>query len=358
MGLIRAAAVALAALLALPAGADVPGPADGSVRVATYAPALTRRGPGLLLRDIRSGKDDQIAAAAQVIVAARADVIVLTSFDWDHDGLALDAFAALLADQGLDYPHRFAGPPNSGLATGIDMDGDGRSGRPDDAQGFGQFRGAGGMAVLSRLPLGAVTDYSAVLWRNLPGNLMPDDTPPQVAQVQRLSSTAHWDVPVQTGAGVLHLLAWSATPPVFGRDGGERNARRNHDEAMFWLHHLPDAPFVLAGNANLDPNDGNGRHEAIRALIAAAQDPQPRGNWPVPQGPHDEGHSGDPALDTAWWPDRAPGNLRVSYVLPARGVEVAAAGVVWPDPDTPLGAAVAAVSAHRLVWVELRLGVE
>ncbi|MEG4641487.1 hypothetical protein VB636_01215, partial [Paracoccus sp. APAP_BH8] len=46
-----------------------------------------------------------------VLAETRPDILLLTHFDWDHDGRALDAFAARLAEAGLDYPHRFA---NSG----------------------------------------------------------------------------------------------------------------------------------------------------------------------------------------------------------------------------------------------------
>lgn len=322
------------------------------IRLATFSPELTRKGPGLLLRDIRKG-EDQVLAAVQVIVAAAPDVIVLTSFDWDYDGAALQAFAALLAEAGHDMPHRFAAQPNSGMATGLDLDGDGRLGTGDDAQGFGLFTGQGGMAVLSRLPLGEVTDYSAFLWRDLPGNLMPEIAP-EMAAVQRLSSVAHWDVPVQTASGPLHLLAWHATPPVF--DGPEdRNGRRNHDEAVFWRKHLPDAPFVLIGDANLDPVDGDGRSVALAALLEVAQDPAPRGDWQPPQDGANARHRGDPALDTADWPDAdGPGNLRVDYILPARGLTVEDAGVLWPAPDDPLAPAVDALR-HKLVWVDLRL---
>ncbi|WP_338048836.1 endonuclease/exonuclease/phosphatase family protein [Paracoccus salipaludis] len=206
MGLRTALGLALA-LASGPALAD-------PVRIATYSPDLSRDGPGLLLRDILSGRDEQVAAAVQVIAAADADVLLLTGFDWDGDGAALSAFADLLKAAGADYPHRHAGRPNSGMATGLDLDGDGRMGTGDDAQGFGLFSGQGGMALLSRLPLGEVTDHSALLWRDLPGNLMPA-VPPEVAEVQRLSSTAHWEVPVTVGGATLTLLAWSATPPVF-----------------------------------------------------------------------------------------------------------------------------------------------
>ena len=355
----RILAAALACAAALPGAGlaeAVPPPAPGALRVATFSPELTRKGPGLLLSDIRSGTDPQVAAVVQVIAAVRPDVLLLTGFDWDLDGLALDALTAQLKAAGADYPHRFAAMPNSGMASGIDLDGDGRLGTPDDAQGFGFFTGAGGMAVLSRLPLGAVTDHSAALWRDLPGNLMPPARP-EVADTQRLSSVAHWEVPVKAPAGPLTLLAWSATPPVF--DGPEdRNGRRNHDEAAFWLTRLPAAPFVLLGNANLDPVDGDGRPDALRALIAAAQDPQPRSAGAAAAGAENPAQQGDPTLDTADFADdpragAAPGNLRVDVVLPSRDLHVTGSGVLWPAPGDPFAATAAAASRHRLVWVDL-----
>lgn len=338
---------ALALLLALPASAE-------TIRIASYGPDLSRKGPGLLLADIEK-RDPQVLAAAAVIAHARPDAILLTGFDWDHDGRALQGFAALLAEAGLDLPHRFAARPNSGMASGVDLDGDGRTGTADDAQGFGFFTGAAGMALLSRLPLGEVTDHSAFLWRDLPGNLMPQGTPPEAAAIQRLSSTAHWDIPLQTEDGPLHLLAWSATPPVF--DGPEdRNGRRNHDEAVFWLTHLPDAPFVLLGNLNVDPQDGDGRAEGYQALMTVAQDPKPRGAWQPPQEGANAVQTGDPALDTADWADAdGPGNLRADYVLPSQGLHVVDAGVLWRDPATELGQTVQTASRHRLVWVDIDL---
>ena len=338
-----------------PVGAP-PAPAPGTIRIATWSPDLTRKGPGLLLKDITSGTDPQVAAAVQVIAAARPDLVVLTGFDWDYDGLALSAFARLLDEAGAIFPHRHASRPNSGMASGLDLDGDGRRGTADDAQGFGLFAGQGGMAILSRLPLGEVTDHSAALWRDLAGNLMPPAAP-EVAGVQRLSSVAHWQVPVRTPAGELTLMAWSATPPVF--DGPEdRNGRRNHDEAAFWLDRLPPDRFVLIGDANLDPVDGDGRPDALRALIARTQDPEPRspGAAAAPQAGANATHQGDPALDTADWPDAdGPGNLRVDMVLPSTDLTVTGSGVLWPAPDDPLANTVAAASRHRLVWIDLEI---
>ncbi|WP_017998751.1 endonuclease/exonuclease/phosphatase family protein [Paracoccus sp. N5] len=332
------------AVAALPATA-------APLRIATYSPDLSRDGPGLLLRDL--GREDaQIAAVVAVLAETRPDILLLTDFDWDFDGKALDAFAARLAQAGLDYPHRFAARPNSGTATGLDLDADGRLGTADDAQGFGEFTGQGGMAILSRHPIGPVTDYTDALWRDLPGNLMPA-LPEEVRAVRRLSSTGHWDAVVTVAGRPLHLLAMSATPPVF--DGPEDlNGRRNHDELAFWLGHLPDAPFVLAGNLNLDPQDSEGRPQALAQVMAHVTDPLPRSaGGAAAKGGVNDSQKGDPGLDTGDWPDdKPPGNLRVDYVLPAKGLKITDSGVFWPA-EGPLAKAALTASAHRLVWVEL-----
>ncbi len=364
---------ALLSALALPAAADVAADvvAD-TLTVATFNAELVREGPGLLLRDLLKGEDAQAEAAAAVIAAAAPDVLVLTGIDYDHGLAALSALAARIALRGVDYPHRLALRPNAGWMTPLDLDGDGRLGGAGDAQGWGRFAGEGGMAVLSRLPIDAtaVQDFSGLLWADLPGALLPPGMAPEVAAVQRLSSTGHWAVPVVLpGGGRLTLLVWHATPPVF--DGPEdRNGRRNHDEAAFWTALLdgrlpfaaPAAPFVLLGDANLDPADGEGRAEAIRALLAdpRLQDPAPRsegGAQAAGQGAVNAGHRGDPALDTADWPDGPgkPGNMRVDLVLPSRALRVLEAGVLWPPAGAPLAEEAQAASRHRLVWVRLDL---
>ncbi|KGJ11485.1 endonuclease/exonuclease/phosphatase family protein [Paracoccus versutus] len=344
MGVSPLAGAALLAALGLAAQAD-------PLRIATFSPDLSRDGPGLLLRDL-GRKDAQIDTVVQVLAETRPDILLLTHFDWDYEDSALDAFAARLAQAGLDYPHRFAARPNSGMATGLDLNADGRLGTADDAQGFGTFSGQGGMAILSRHPIGPVKDYTDFLWRDLPDNLMPP-LPEEVAAIRRLSSTAHWDAVVTVAGRPLHLLAMSATPPVF--DGPEDlNGRRNHDELAFWLHHLPDGPFVLAGNLNLDPLDSEGRPEALARIMAHVTDPLPRSaGGAAAKGGVNDGHRGDPALDTGDWPDdKPPGNLRVDYVLPARPLKVLDSGVFWPA-EGPLAKAALAASAHRLVWVDL-----
>jgi hypothetical protein len=320
-----------------------------------------------------------VAAVAAVIAEVAPDILLLASVDYDAELAALRALAARIAAAGVEYPYLFARRPNTGRTSGLDLDGDGRLGGPGDAQGFGRFAGQGGMALLSRLPVAgeAARDFSALLWRDLPGALLPETEglpfPSEAAlAVQRLSTTGHWAVPVALpGGGRLTLLAWHATPPVF--DGPEdRNGRRNHDETAFWAALIdgripdeapPEPPFVILGDANLDPVDGDGRGAAMRALLShpALQDPAPSSDGAVAaalaQGGPNAGQAGPPALDTADWPeDRGgPGNLRVDYVLPSAGVTVTGAGVFWPEEADPMTEVAAAASRHRLVWVDIAL---
>lgn len=324
-----------------------------TLRVATWNLGLDRAGPGLLVDDLVDQKDPQIDAILRVLAVLDADVLLVTGFDYDGQGVAL----RLLAERS-GYAHQFAFRPNTGMQTGFDVDGNGQVGDPRDAQGFGLFSGQGGMAVLSRLPLdtAGARDFSAFLWRDLPGALLPDGMAPGLAEVQRLATTGFWDVPVLTASGPLHLLAWHATPPVF--DGAEdRNGRRNHDEAAFWQLFLkgalpmppPDGPFVLLGDGNLDPMDGDGLPAALQALLAdpALQDPQPRGT----HSRREPVHSGDPALDTAFYADL--GGLRLDYVLPAQGLKVTGAAVLWPVDTDPLLPDLTLASHHFPVWVDI-----
>lgn len=323
-----------------------------------------------MLRDILAGDDPQVISATAVIATVRPDILLLTDVDFDLGLAALTALAADLKRQGIDYPHIFALPPNSGQFTGLDLDGNGQIGEARDAMGYGRFAGDGGLAILSRWPIDADNsqDFSDILWRDLPGAILPtvgDQPFPSIeAQDQQLlSSTAHWVVPVLPPAGPpLTLLVWSATPPVF--DGPEdANGLRNRDELRLWQKYLdgsfgpPPGRFILLGNANLDPFDGAGLHDAMVNLLddSRLQDPNPTSAGGLAAA--DPGQSGDPALDTADWPDNAPGNLRVSYVLPSANWNVSGAGVFWPAPGDPqaelLGSDGLAAGPHRLVWVDL-----
>ena len=314
-----------------------------------------------MLRDIIKADDPQIVAIQAIIAHVAPDILVLTDFDYDLDGLALDAFNA----RALNYPYQYASLPNTGMQTGLDMDGDGYFGDAEDGQGFGRFSGDWGMAILLRFPIGPVRDLSATLWKDVQGATLPTKNGQpypsgQAHEIQRLSTTAHWIVPIALPDGpAFSLMAWSATPPVF--DGDEdRNGLRNRDELRLFENIIAtEAParFVVIGNANLDPADGQGITSAMARFLAnpAIQDPKPASRGA--QIAANPTHKGDPALDTAEWDGEVPGNLRVSYVLPSADWQVTDAGVFWPAPDDPKAALLGddglAAGPHRLVWVDL-----
>ena len=326
---------------------------------------MSRDGPGLLLRDLRKAEAPDIAAAIDTIVAARPDILVLQGIDYDYGGVALGALRDRIAAAGLTFDHQAQPRPNTGVPSGIDLDGDGRRDGGRDAQGYGTFPGMDGIAVLSRWPVSIEQDFTDLLWRDLPESLIAPDDPG--ADLQRLSTTAHVVLRVDPpDAPPLRLATFHATPPVF--DGPEdRNGRRNRDETALWsrwldgdLGPVPDGRFVILGDANADPLDGDGLHEAIVALMA-----DPRLRDPAPQSPEgarraaeqggaNTGHRGDPALDTTDWDDGPgqPGNLRVDYVLPSSDWTVTGAGIVWPPvPERTKDGRTA--PRHGLVWVDL-----
>lgn len=303
-----------------------------------------------------------------VIAALDADVLLLQGFDVDGRHVSLGRFVERLAAAGARYPFRFAFASNRGLPSGQDLDDDGRSGGPGDAQGFGRFRGAGGMALLSRLPVlpDRARDFSALLWRDLPDSGAPPDS--QIAGAWRLSSGGHWEVPLRRADGsILRLLAFHASPPVFGAADG-RNRRRNRDEIRFWKLFLdgwaPDGgpgarpPFVIAGVANLDPEDGAGDREAVRDLLGDSRlhdlRPVSEGGRLAPRRGVDARHRGEPAQDTAIFDsEQGPGRLRLDYLLPSADLTVLGSGVFWPAPGQPLADETARASRHRPVWIDI-----
>lgn len=387
----------IAALAATPLDAAMAQPAqkpEGAIRIAAFNAAMARKGAGALIADF--AKDHpQIANVVEIVLRARPDILLINEIDADPAGKSVVLLAERLAAgmeglPGLTYAHLFQGPQNVGVFSGLDLDRDGKAAGPADAWGYGRFPGQFAMAVLSRFPIDrdGLRSYGSFRWAEMPKAdrpANPDGTPfhpEEIWQVLRLSSKNHWDLPIALPDGrVLHLLAAHPTPPVF--DGPEdRNGRRNADEirlltAMIdgadWLRDdrgrasgLPaDAPFVVAGDLNADPEDGEGHSTAIRALLThpRVQDPKQTSPGAAEAGTRPDAHprKGDPARHTGDWPegDGEPGNLRVDYVLPSRGLEVLASGVFWPVAADPLARLVKtakhrhASSDHRLVWVDI-----
>lgn len=401
-------AAALAAGCSLQPAREAPPPASGQsapaqaldLRVVTFNVSLYDEAAGGLIRRLEAG-DDGARRAAAVLQRLRPDIVLLNEFDYDPDGRAAELFQRgyleqpqALGGEALHYPYRYAAPVNTGVPSGLDLDGDGQVGgegraRGNDAWGYGLHPGQYGMLVLSRWPIDAeaVRSFRLLKWSAMPDAAAPVDPqarrmfyPDPVWRQLRLSSKTHLDVPVRTPAGTVHALVSHPTPPVF--DGPEdRNGARNADEIRLWVDYLDDAAddrrwlcddagrcgglaadaaFVILGDLNNDPVDGDGRHDAIRALLAhprVLQAPAPRSAGAAEaarlSGGANAAHRGDPAEDTGDFGPRV-GNLRLDYAIPARRFALRGSGVFWPaagDPDAPLLSA----SDHRAVWVDLRL---
>ena len=129
-----------------------------NLRIATYNIDFWAKGPGLALQSLQRGDNPAQLAAVQVIAKLDADVLLLTGIDYDLHGETLAALEKLLAAAGAPYPYRLALRPNTGVATGLDLNGNGVLGEPRDAQGYGRWAGEGGMAATPGIDPGT-TDH-------------------------------------------------------------------------------------------------------------------------------------------------------------------------------------------------------
>lgn len=318
------------------------------------------------------------------------------------------------ASAALDYGWRFTPNTNTGLASGLDLDNNGSVGGGGDAYGFGNFGGQFGYTVYSRYPIVSVRSFQSFKWKDMPGNLLTNDPTAGANNLAnfysaaerdalRLSSKNHVDITLRVNGQEVHFLTAHPTPPVF--DGAEdRNGKRNYDEIRFWRDYIngagyiyddsgsfgglaAGAKFVIAGDYNADLCDGDSFKVACSAANTPGAGPNAIGQLlldplvntgitpasaggaaaatdPSNNGPANQSHLNDPALDTADFNDAAPGNLRVDYVLPSANLEMTGAGVFWPtraDADFPLVGtfrnsnlyANFPTSDHKAVWADV-----
>jgi hypothetical protein len=397
-----------AALANDPKGAPTP------VRFATFNASLNRFSAGALGAELAAPGSPQPDVIAEIIQRTRPEVLLINEFDFDPAALADFQTNYLSVPHGtatpIVYPFAFIAPSNTGVFSGFDYDNSGAAGDfvPNDSYGFGFFPGQFGMAVLSMHPidLANVRTFQLFKWKDMPGALLPDDpgtaapadwyTPGPELDSFRLSSKSHWDVPIVIGDKTVHFLVSHPTPPVFDDPpsfpaGVDFNGRRNHDEIRFWADYVipsrsgyiyddagnmgglePGAMFVIAGDQNSDPLDGDSipgsiqqllDHPLVNTKVTPGSEGGPE--QAALQGNANTLHLSDPAFDTADFFDGFPpapfggaaGNLRADYVLPRKNLRIVDAGVFWPLSTDPLFALVGTFpfpsSDHRLVWIDV-----
>ena len=387
------------------------------VRFATFNASLNRGAAGQALADLSAPGNAQADAVAEIIQRTRPDVLLINEFDFYESGALVKAFQKNYLSRPhngarpITYPFTFVAPSNTGISSGFDLNNNGvidttpgDNAYGDDSFGFGVFPGQFGMAVFSRYPIdqAAIRTFQHFLWKDMPGAMLPDDpaTPapadfysPAELAVFRLSSKSHWDVPIMIGGSTVHFLVSHPTPPVF--DGLEdRNGTRNNDEIRLWADYITGgatasyiydddgdsgglasgALFVIAGDQNSDPLDGDSVDGSIQQLLEnplvnVSETPSSAGGpyWGDVQNVLNDTHLSDPAFDTADFcdtpafpPCSGPGNLRADYVLPSVDIGIAASGIFWPVASDPLvyltGAGFPVPSSdHRAVWVDVEL---
>ncbi len=283
---------------------------SGTVRFATFKASLNRGAAGLALAQLSVPGNAQANAVAEIIQRTRPDVLLINEFDFYPDSQLVEAFQdnyLSLPHNGtepIEYPYTFVAPSDTGVSSGFDLNNNGvidttpgDNAYGDDSLGFGVFEGQFGMAVYSRYPIDddAIRTFQTFLWKDMPGALLPDDpgtaapadwySPAELA-IFRLSSKSPWAVPIEADGTTVHFLVSHPTPPVF--DGPEDcNGTRNHDEIRSWADYITPGPassyiyddagtsgglpagaqFVIAGDQNSDPLDGDSIPGSIQQLL-------------------------------------------------------------------------------------------
>jgi hypothetical protein len=382
------------------------------ISFATFNASLNREEEGQLITDLSTQNNEQARTVAEIIQRVNPDVLLVNEFDYDADGEAAELFQENylgISQNGVpsvEYPFVYLAPSNTGIASGFDLDNNGEivtnpgaDGYGNDALGFGNFPGQFGMVVYSKFPMveEEVRTFQNFLWKDMPDALLPDnlDTPEEAdwyseeeLEVFPLSSKSHWDIPIEIDGEIVHVLVSHPTPPVF--DGEEdRNGRRNHDEIRLWADYITPGEgdyiyddagnfggleaginFVIMGDQNADPFDGDSFNNAINQLLNNSQvntsvTPSSEGAVDASdrQGGENENHDGNPAFDTADFNDAegTSGNLRADYVLPSATLEIIDAEVFWPPAGNPLFDLVGDFpfpsSDHRLVSLEIETAI-
>ncbi|ELH4836769.1 endonuclease/exonuclease/phosphatase family protein [Vibrio harveyi] len=365
----------------------------------------------------------QIRNVAAIIQKNRPDVLMMAEYNNDGTGenkAALEGFqknylsiAQSLEGAGgkadlepIEYPYAESYSTNTGLNSGLDLDNDGVKGKlPGDAWGFGNYHGQYAFALMSKYKIDTdnTRTFQEFKWKDMEGAKIPTitlcDDPSKFPEGMdcgddwynaeeweqiRLSSKNHVDAPIiiptEKGDEVVHLLMSHPTPPVF--DTG-KNKVQNGAEVEFWHHYVQGkdyfyddagkkgglvegAKFVMMGDQNLDPLDGDGFSEIMQAFHndpLVNQDVMNGELYPTSFGAAE--HAADDS-STHPIPNRITSTfgLGVDYAMPSANLNVVDSGVYWAasyeegrelfnDPRIgEKGSGKDVSSDHRMIWIK------
>lgn len=345
-----------------------------SVRVAQYNISL--------LGSVKLKTDNpQVAAAADVIARFDPDIIAINEIAFDLTGVDPEpgTFSdgmqngALLAEKlnavtpGAPYEFHVLTFGNSGvLWEGYDAANHDPYFAERGNGGVGQFN----YAVLSRYPI--LEDDARVIvdvaWDSLPGHVGPTmqaDIGVAIPPGYPIFAKGLVIVPIDVDGRVLHLVMNHPFPPI----NQPVNPYRHHDELLAMkllldgdlpgVEPLPaDARFVIAGDLNVDPDDGDALPGTIEQLfdhpLVVASQPNdghgtfgntPEQNTQASACPANDGP--DPSTDR---------QLQLDYLMPSTTIgPPLATGMFFPDPVAePADWQLACMASdHFLLWADL-----
>lgn len=374
----------------------------------------------------------QIRNVAAIIQTERPSVLMMGEFNNDGKGEnqdAIDGFrenylavsqkalgATSATDEMLepivfDYVENFS--TNTGLLSQFDLDRNGTVQLPGDAWGFGFYHGQYAFGLLSQYPIDTknIRTFQHFKWKDMPGQNNPvinncnDVNNPipsgmtcgeqwytDEAWAQKpLSSKNHVDAPIiiptaNGGEKVVHLLLSHPTPPVFDTVT-ENNKLLNSAEIQFWDDYIlnadyiyddaglkgglsSDASFVIMGDLNADPENGDGLLDSIKDLLDHKRvniEATTGAYTPTSQGSEECVVSSE--CDATTYPARITSTfgLRVDYAIPSSDLNITDSGVFWPatyeeghllmndDRVGNWGNGKDISSDHRLVWIDAKI---
>lgn len=337
------------------------------------------------IRDVRyeqleQGQNSRLIRLAKLIQKIKPDILVLQELEYRDDcnhaqELADLYFAKSQANhlEGISY-HAYSPESNTGIISNFDLNRDGYIASSkdlgtrqygDDSWGYGEFPGKYAFAILVRDGLEIrskkIRTFQHFLWKDLPKANFPKLNHKHwysslIRSQMRLSSKNHVDLPVLLPNGkIVHALVSHPTPPVF--DGDEdRNGMRNHDEIRFWAEYLkaeaaiyddrkkvgglaPNAYFVILGDLNADPDEGDSTFNPIQTHLLN----NPRVNTSFT--PHLSATSDRPSQGRADIDDTTVWGMRVDYALPSSNLNIIGGSIELDGK----------ISDHGMIWIDVSL---
>ena len=359
---------------------------EQDLRVATLHADLVTDGTSpqaaqQLVSSLQTGNHVKARVMARTVQMNAPDVLVLTGVTYDDAEQIAEQLRSLYlaAGQdgldGLNYPHMFTAPTNSGQQSGADLDGDGMIGGPGDAIGYGDYPGQYGMIVFSKHAIveDGVRTFQDFLWRDLPGGSMPTGYSELEESILRLQEASMWDVPIEVPGESEHVHVIATA--LAAEEGAATHTSRAEDIRRVIADYVSGSAWYLSDDDGVTGGLGAEDRSVVAGMPMLSAEEEAEGqspllDAPVLQDPQPRAVTDEPLTERSGAAEQTdehatryvPGDRdrRSSLVLPSAGFSVSDSGVFWPgegeyghavvDPDSSFSL------DDRLVWADLTVG--